>query len=124
MTKEEAILLAKSHLTEEMKSRSSSGHAERIDQEYMTTNAEWLSKKKRETEQKLGTPFPPIDKAAIVPHWFVTFTVLAHERKPVALEPLGFNIYDDGTVQQLPSWPLSIGDVLGLVDQGSAGNAT
>ena len=99
MTKEEAILLAKSHLTEEMKSRSSSGHAERIDRDYVTTNAEWLGKMKAETEQKLGIKFPPIDETAIVPHWFVTFTVLDHERKPVALKPISFKIYDDGTVQ-------------------------
>lgn len=119
MTKEEAISLAKSHLTEEMKSRSSSGHAERIDRDYVTTNAEWLR-----AEQKLGMTFPPNYEAAIVPHWFVMFTVLAHERKPIALKHLGFNIYDDGTVQEPPIWSPSICDALGLDDQGSAGNAT
>src|ERR1039457_4598797 len=114
MTKEEAILLAKSHLTEEMKSRSSSGHAERIDREYMTSNAEWLSKMKAETEQRLGMSFPPIDETAIVPHWFVRFIVFAPERKPVDLKVLGFNIYDDGIVQAPPICSPSIRDALGL----------
>ena len=123
MTKEEAISLAKSHLTEEMKSRSSSGHAERIDRDYMTSNAEWLRKMKAETEQRLGISFPPIDETAIVPHWFVTFHVFAYERKPVEVKVLGFKIDDDGTVQP-PIWSPSIPDALGLDSQGSAGNAT
>jgi hypothetical protein len=104
MTKEEAISLAKSHLTEEMKSRSSSGHAVRIDRDYMTSNAEWFRKTRATIEQKLGIPFPPTDETAIVPHWLVMFTVLAHERKVAALKHVGFKIYDDGTVQQLPIW--------------------
>ena len=137
MTKEEAISLAKSYLTEEMKSRSSSGDAVRIDRDYVATNAEWLGKIRAESSKKLGIPFPPIDEAAIVPHWFVTFTVFAPERKPVEgtvqqppiwspsfLKHLGFNIYDEGTVQQPPIWSPSFRDALGLDDQGSASNAT
>ncbi len=127
MTREEAISLAKSHLTEEMKSRSSGGNALRIDRDYVTTNAEALGKIKAEAGKKSGMPFPPIDEAAIVPHWFVTFTVFAPERNPVEgtvqqppiwspsfLKLLGFNIYDDGTVQQPPIWSPSFRDALGL----------
>jgi hypothetical protein len=124
MTKEEAISLAKSRLTEEMKSRSSSGHAVRIDRDYVTSNAEWFSKLRATVEQKLGRPFLPTDETAVVPHWLVTFTVLARERNVAALKHVGFEIHDDGTVQQRPIWSPCVGVVLGLDDQGRAGTAT
>ncbi len=114
MTEEEAILLAKAHLNEETKFRSSSGHAVRIDRDYMTSNAEWLSEMRAKVEQKLGIPFPPADEAAIVPHWLVTFTFLGRERKSAALKHVGFRIFDDGTVQVPPIWSPSPGVILGL----------
>ncbi len=117
MTKEEAILLAKAHLNEETKFRSSSGHAVRIDGDYVKSNAEWFGKMRAKIEKTLGTPFPPTDESTLVPHWLVTFTVLARERsKAAALKHVGFKVFDDGTVQQRQIWSPSPDVVLGLDD--------
>ena len=103
MTKEEAILLARTHLDEQAKSGASSGHAIRIDQDYFKNNADWLSKTRAKIEAKLGIAFPPIDESAVVPHWFVSFTFVTREAGAATLKHTGMKIYDDGRVERLPT---------------------
>ena len=102
MTKEAAISLAMTQLDEPAKSGASSGHAVRIDGEYLKANAERLGQLRAELAPKLGVPFPPVDAGAVVPHWLVGFTFAAREAGAVTLKRAVLRIYDDGRVEKLP----------------------